>query len=112
MERNWLLCDLDGTLLRSDKTISPRTLEVLERVRKGGYQIAVVTSRAEQNCMEFLADLHPDALITSAGALTDYRLCQENLRGSGNHGRHAGKTLLELQGGSVEMGCHLGRDYI
>ncbi|MBO6159811.1 MAG: HAD family hydrolase [Firmicutes bacterium] len=69
MERNWLLFDLDGTLLRSDKTISPRTLEVLERVRKGGYQIAVVTSRAEQNCMEFLADLHPDALITSAGAL-------------------------------------------
>lgn len=31
-----LLFDLDGTLLRSDKTISPRTARALEKCRKRG----------------------------------------------------------------------------
>ena len=44
-----LLFDLDGTLLRSDKTISQTTLKALREWRKKGILIGVSTSRGEQN---------------------------------------------------------------
>lgn len=44
---NLLLFDLDGTLLRSDKTISPRTLSALKKAREKGILIGVSTSRSE-----------------------------------------------------------------
>jgi Cof subfamily protein (haloacid dehalogenase superfamily) len=37
--------DLDGTLLRSDKTISERTAEVLARIAAEGTHVAIVTGR-------------------------------------------------------------------
>jgi Cof subfamily protein (haloacid dehalogenase superfamily) len=37
--------DLDGTLLRSDKSISPRTRQVLARVQEAGTRIVLVTGR-------------------------------------------------------------------
>lgn len=64
-----LLFDLDGTLLRSDKTISQRTLAVLKQCREKGFLIGVSTSRSEQNSMTFLNELVPDILISSGGAL-------------------------------------------
>ncbi|MBE5905211.1 MAG: Cof-type HAD-IIB family hydrolase [Lachnospiraceae bacterium] len=64
-----LLFDLDGTLLRSDKTISERTLLALEQCRKNGYLIGVATSRSEQNCLTYLGALCPDIMIASGGAL-------------------------------------------
>ncbi len=67
-----LLFDLDGTLLRTDKTISDRSLQALSRVREAGVLIGVVTSRSEQNCLDFLRMLVPDILISSAGALVKF----------------------------------------
>lgn len=64
-----LLFDLDGTLLRSDKTISKVTMQELEKCRERGIMIGVSTSRSEKNCMEFIAELNPDVVISSAGAL-------------------------------------------
>lgn len=69
MEYQLLLFDLDGTLLRSDKTISANTLLVLEACRKRGLMIGVSTSRSEQNSMTFLSELLPDILIASGGAV-------------------------------------------
>ena len=69
MNGKLLLFDLDGTLLRSDKTISPRTMAALRRCRTNGSLIGVCTSRSEQNTLAYLADLQPDVLITSGGAL-------------------------------------------
>jgi Cof subfamily protein (haloacid dehalogenase superfamily) len=37
--------DLDGTLLRSDKTISPRTVDALERTAARGIPVVLVTGR-------------------------------------------------------------------
>lgn len=37
--------DLDGTLLRSDKTISPYTAEVISRIRAAGTRVVLVTGR-------------------------------------------------------------------
>ena len=68
-----LLFDLDGTLLCSDKTISPRTLKALQRSREMGYLIGISTSRAIHNCMTFLPELTPDLFIASGGAVVQYR---------------------------------------
>ncbi|MCM1146161.1 MAG: Cof-type HAD-IIB family hydrolase [Clostridium sp.] len=67
-----LLFDLDGTLLRSDKTISRATLQVLRECREKGILIGVSTSRGEQNALSFIEELQPDILITSGGALVKY----------------------------------------
>ena len=64
-----LLFDLDGMLLRTDKTISERTFDMLDRCRSMEYLVGIVTSRSEQNCLSFLGRLKPDILITSGGAL-------------------------------------------
>ena len=68
-----LLFDLDETLLRNDKTISPRTMKALDKCRQIGILIGISTSRAEHNCLTFLPELRPDLLITSAGAVIKYR---------------------------------------
>lgn len=64
-----LLFDLDGTLLRNDKTISEYSLKTLSRCREKGYLIGISTSRGEQNCLSFLKEMKPDILISSGGAL-------------------------------------------
>ncbi len=68
-----LLFDLDGTLLRSDKTISQATLNALQECRKKGVLIGVSTSRGEQNALSFISQLQPDVLIASGGALVKYK---------------------------------------
>ena len=67
-----LLFDLDDTLLRSDKTISARTLAALRKCREQGILIGISTSRAVHNCMTFLPELTPDLFIASGGAVIQY----------------------------------------
>ncbi len=64
-----LVFDLDGTLLKSDKTISSRTLENLRRCKSAGIAIGISTSRSENNSMKFIRELQPDFVISSGGAL-------------------------------------------
>lgn len=73
MDKKVLLFDLDGTLLRSDKTISERTLLALEKCREKGILIGVSTSRGEKNSLQFIEKLCPDILIASGGALVTYK---------------------------------------
>lgn len=68
-----LLFDLDGTLLRSDKTISERTLSALRQCREKGIWIGVSTSRSEQNALAYIHELMPEVLISSGGALVKYK---------------------------------------
>lgn len=72
MHKQVLLFDLDGTLLRNDKTISERTLQVLKKCREKGILIGVSTSRGEKNSLRFIEELCPDILIASGGALVSY----------------------------------------
>lgn len=73
MNYKLLLFDLDGTLLRSDKTISDYTLEVLEKCREKGLLVGISTSRSEKNFLTFLKELRPDVIISSGGALLKYQ---------------------------------------
>lgn len=64
-----ILLDLDGTLLRSDKTISAYSLSVLEKCRKKGCLIGISTARGESNARRFLSEVKPEVIISSGGAL-------------------------------------------
>ena len=72
MQKKLLLFDLDDTLLRSDKTISKHTLEVLEKCREQGYLIGVSTSRGETNSLLYISELRPEVIICSGGAVVKY----------------------------------------
>lgn len=73
MEYKLLLFDLDGTLLRSDKSITEHTLSVLRKCRKKGLMLGISTARREQYSVAFLSDLFPDVVISNGGALVKHR---------------------------------------
>lgn len=50
-----VVCDLDGTLLRSDKSISPRTLEAIESIEGIGIEFAIATARAPRTAFKMLS---------------------------------------------------------
>lgn len=52
-----LALDMDGTLLRSDKTISPSTVEALRRATEAGVICALATGRAISELADYERDL-------------------------------------------------------
>jgi hydroxymethylpyrimidine pyrophosphatase-like HAD family hydrolase len=70
-----LALDIDGTLLRSDKTISPRTLGAVVEARRRGVRVVLVTGRrhpaarriVEQLGFDLDLVLHNGALIIEGG---------------------------------------------
>ena len=64
-----LSMDLDDTLLRADKTISPYTLATLERCRAAGVLTAFNTARGESRCLSYIDRVRPDFVISNGGAL-------------------------------------------
>jgi len=74
--------DIDGTLLRSDKTLSPRTRRALERVRERGVRLVLVTGRrypsAQRVALELGGEvplvLHNGALVIERGSVLRCRL--------------------------------------
>ena len=48
-------------------------MQELQKCRDQGIMIGVSTSRSEKNCMEFIAELNPEVVISSAGALVKYK---------------------------------------
>lgn len=68
-----ILMDLDGTLLRSDKTISNYTLSVIEKCKAVEMLIGISTARGESNAQKFLTAVRPDVVISSGGALIRYK---------------------------------------
>ena len=69
MKCKLLLFDLDGTLLQTDKTISDKTMNALQKCRELGVMIGVSTSRSVQNSMFYISKLSPDIIIASGGAV-------------------------------------------
>ncbi len=67
------LTDLDDTLLRSDRSISDFTVEVLGRCRAAGVLVGFCTARGEQNIAPYVERIHPDVVISSGGALARFR---------------------------------------
>lgn len=64
-----IVTDLDGTLLRDDKTVSEYTLNVLESLRRAGVLFAVATARPVRAVAEWLPFIKYDAGIFHNGAV-------------------------------------------
>jgi len=64
-----IVCDLDGTLLRSNKTVSPYSLNVLENCRKHGILLAFATARSQNGVALYINMMQPDILVLNGGAL-------------------------------------------
>jgi len=69
MNIKMIITDLDNTLLRSDKTISDYTAEVLKKCQSKGIKVAFATARSEQSSSNFLERFTPDIFIGHGGAL-------------------------------------------
>ena len=113
-----LALDIDGTLLRSDKTVSPRTLRALSAAQRAGVRIVLITGRrypaarrvaAQLSCATDLV-LHNGALIIEGDAVVRCRpLDREVARHAVRLGRarradpvvhqgRAGEGLLVVEG--------------
>ncbi len=64
-----IITDLDGTLLRNDKTLSEHTIKVLKKIKEKGVPICIATARGHTNALRYIKSLNPDILISSGGAL-------------------------------------------
>ena len=82
-----VLTDLDNTLLRTDKTISAHTLEVLEKYRKSGGKLAIATARYWIGAERYIDMLDPDYEITTDGTLihAGNKMCEDAASGSGDN---------------------------
>lgn len=63
-----IVTDLDGTLLRSDKSISEYTLNVLEKCRAQGIVIGAATARSENSAKRYIELIKPEIIISNGGA--------------------------------------------
>ncbi len=64
-----IVMDLDGTLLREDKTISEFTVEVLQRCRQKGFKIVYATARGS-SARQYVPLEFFDGMVTMNGAVT------------------------------------------
>ena len=64
-----IVTDLDGTLLRNDKSISKFTLETLKACRNQGILIGFATARPIRGVAQIREVFEPDILITHNGAV-------------------------------------------
>jgi len=69
MDIKMIVTDLDRTLLRTDKTISNYTANILRRCRERGIKLAFATARPRRTVVHFLGDFATDALILHNGAV-------------------------------------------
>jgi Cof subfamily protein (haloacid dehalogenase superfamily) len=66
--------DLDGTLLRSDMTVSDRTRTALRRARDAGADVVLVTARSPRSAREIASDLGLQGWAICASGATIYDL--------------------------------------
>ena len=80
-----IVTDLDNTLLKSDKSISRYTAEILCKCREKGILISFASARAESAMTRFIDLISPDFLISSGGATISV------------HGKIIHKTLISRE---------------
>ena len=63
-----IVVDLDRTLLHTDKTLSPYTLEVFSRCRQKGIDVMIATARPIRTAQSYREALGTEAIVVSNGA--------------------------------------------
>jgi len=67
MEISWIITDLDRTLLRTDKTVSEYTAQVLARCREKGIRLVAATAR-QSSTLQMVGHIEFDGMVLSNGA--------------------------------------------
>ena len=93
-----IITDLDRTLLHTDKTISPYTLEVLKRCKEKGMLLMAATARPLRAIEVYRKQLAFDALTVMNGAQV---ICGEHVE---RYQNHAGICGLYAGGGNLLWG--------
>lgn len=82
-----IITDLDRTLLRTDKSVSEKTISVLRKVQENGIKVMFATARPRRAIAQYEELLHPDSVVTLNGARTfindlsiDYCIPYESVR--------------------------------
>lgn len=82
-----IITDLDRTLLRTDKSVSEKTISVLRKVQENGIKVMFATARPRRAIAQYEELLHPDLVVTLNGARTfindssiDYCIPYESVR--------------------------------
>ncbi|WP_158101778.1 Cof-type HAD-IIB family hydrolase [Streptomyces pharetrae] len=99
--------DLDGTLLRSDLTVSPRTRRALERVAAAGAHHLVVTGRPAAACKHLLNALGYRGLAVCGQGAQLYDAGADRLLSSQSLDRDLARDVVEkveAELGRVELG--------
>lgn len=65
-----IITDLDRTLLKTDKSVSEKTISVLKKVQENGIKIMFATARPRRAITQYEDLLHPDSMTTLNGART------------------------------------------
>ena len=87
-----IVTDLDGTLLRDDKTISDFTVEVIKKYQDNGGIFVAATARPVRAAREYMKILNLDAGIFHNGAVI-----QEKGRTTGGYGvKNAGSLVQAI----------------
>lgn len=66
---NYIIFDLDDTLLNDQRKVSPYTLELLKKVQAMGHKLVSNTARSKDHCQEYLDQIQPDYAICNGGSL-------------------------------------------
>ncbi len=69
MKVKYIIVDLDQTLLKTDKTISDYTKEVINKLRNKGFIFCFNTARSYLSSLPFIEEMQPDYSILNGGAL-------------------------------------------
>ena len=69
-----IVLDLDGTLLRDDKTISDITIAALQKCKAANIIISIATARFWIAAEKFIDILQPDYEITADGAIIHHAM--------------------------------------
>ena len=67
--------DMDGTLLKRDKTISPRTKAVLQQLQRKGYSIVIETGRCPSGVLRYADSIGIDLTKTYAVCYNGSAVC-------------------------------------
>lgn len=103
-----IIVDLDRTLLRTDKTLTSYTVEVLKACKETGMQIMVATARPLRTAKQYCEMLDADTVVVSNGARvicgnqrTEYGICQQSTIHLLNTLNRHPSLLITLETGDV-----------
>ena len=107
-----IACDLDGTLLHSDRTLSERTRAALGLAREAGVATAVATGRPRYIAEDVARDCNVEFAVYMNGTQTvrvdDHLILRDHLLSPGHAytGIEAARELIPDAGTSVEFADH------